>query len=102
MSEKEWVERWKGRLGEDVRYFGGTDQTGFEGNLENQAAVLQEKYGYSRDQAIEFFRQDQAQKIEAGPGSLEEKTSRLKQLETIVRSYERCGAFRSPGTAGRA
>jgi hypothetical protein len=101
-SEKEWIERWRGRLGEDMRYCGGSDDTGFEGNIENKVAVLQDKYGQGREQAIDSFRQGEARKIEAGSGTPEEKARRLKQLETIVRSYERCGGFRSPGTAGRA
>jgi hypothetical protein len=101
-SEKEWIERWKGRLGEDMRYCGGSDDTGFEGNIENKVAVLQDKYGQDREQAIDSFRRGESRKIEAGSGTPEEKARRLKQLETIVRSYERSGAFRSPGTAGRA
>jgi hypothetical protein len=50
------------------------------------------------EQAIDLFREAQREKIRRAACDDTEKARRLKRLETLVRTYERCGAFRSSGT----
>jgi hypothetical protein len=98
VSEEQWVARWKGRLGEDARYFGSDVNEAVENKLASQVEAFQERRGGPPEEALANFRRLEADDIRKGPGSAEEKERRLTQLETLVRSYQRCGRFRDPGT----
>lgn len=97
VSEEQWVARWRSRLGEDTRYMGSSVNDAIEGKLDSQVEAYQKTKGGTQEQALATFRRFETDKIRAGAGSVQEKERRLKELETLIRSYQRCGRLRDPG-----
>ncbi len=95
VTEKQWVERWRERLGDDMRYLGSEENLTDEDVLVQRVAFY-EKRGATSGQALDAYRQVEEEKIRNAPGDEATRARRLKQLETRIRTFTRCGAFRSP------
>jgi hypothetical protein len=98
VSEEQWLERWKSRLGEDVRYIGSDDDfvRGAQINLMNQAELFESR-GQTTEEAFKSFRQSQGKIISCSSRPTADKERQLKQLDTLIQSYRRSGRFHSEG-----
>ncbi len=95
VSEEQWVARWRPRLGDDTRFCGSDENASDEDVLVKRVA-FHEKRGASREQALDAYRQVEEEKIRNAPGDDATRERRLKQLGTRIRTFRRCGGFRSP------
>jgi hypothetical protein len=94
VPEAEWRARWKGRLGADMRFKGSGDYGQEAAECRVHAEVREATTaGGTADQGLEAFRQKEAESVRKGPGTEAEKAARLKQIDTMVRSYRRAGRF---------
>jgi hypothetical protein len=102
VTEEQWLERWKGRLGEDVRYVGSNDDyvRGAQNNLMNQVEHFQKNQEKSTEEAIKVFRKIEQGIIGNSKDSPKVKERHLKQIETLIKSYRRNGQFNSEGMNG--
>ena len=98
LSEEAWFERWRGRMGEDT-VFTGSGDFGQQMREERLQEAVTEAVGGggSEKQGLAKFREDEVSRIRRGAGTEAEKAAQVRKVDTLLRSYERCGGL-GPGT----
>jgi hypothetical protein len=94
VSEEEWLARWRGRIGEDAAITGSGDfgRQMIESRVDEAVAKVGGEGG-TLEQGLARFREKELDLIRRGAGTETEKATRIRQVDTLVRSYRRCGGL---------